>query len=344
MGDLSDTTSIEVSTLTRLVDNMEQKGLVARRRDAGDARAILLHVAPAGRRLTQRILPIAERYEAVALAGFNASEAETLKAALRRLYANMDGLKSSSRTASFRLAHEHERAGGSRSGRVERQRRIADGSCERSARNSPMARLTSTDDLRRIIAEPRPATRSKILDALDEQSIDFLKRCPFALVGTTAADGTIEVSPKGDEPGFIRVEDPKTLLIPERVGNNLAFGLSNILATGKIGLIALVPATGETLRVSGTAEIFDDAELVGSLGSLGKPALLATRVHIEHCYFHCARSIVRAKLWDPKAWPAPGRISFGKIIAPRIGADASVAAQIDAGVEGAYTTRLWTNS
>jgi PPOX class probable FMN-dependent enzyme len=207
-----------------------------------------------------------------------------------------------------------------------------------------MARLTSTADLRRIISEPRKTTRAKILDALDEQSIDFLKRCPFALVGTTAADGTIEVSPKGDEPGFIRVEDPKTLLIPERVGNNLAFGLSNILATGKIGLIALVPATGETLRVSGTAEIFDDADLVASLSSLGKPALLATRVHIEHCYFHCARSIVRAKLWDPKAWPAPGRVSFGKIIAPRVGAGADMAAQIDAGVEGAYTTRLWTNS
>ena len=207
-----------------------------------------------------------------------------------------------------------------------------------------MARLTSTADLRRIISDPRPTTRAKILDALDEQSIDFLKRCPFALVGTTAPDGTIEVSPKGDEPGFIRVEDSKTLLIPERVGNNLAFGLSNILATGKIGLIALVPATGETLRVSGTAEIFDDPELVASLSSLGKPALLATRVHIKHCYFHCARSIVRAKLWDPKAWPAPGRVSFGKIIAPRVGAGAEVAAQIDASVEGAYTTRLWTNS
>ena len=167
-----------------------------------------------------------------------------------------------------------------------------------------MARLTSTADLRRVIAEPRPAARSKILDALDDQSIDFLKRCPFALVGTTAADGTIEVSPKGDEPGFIRVEDAKTLLIPERIGNNLAFGLSNILATGKIGLIGLVPATGETLRVSGTAEIFDDPDLVASLSSLGKPALLATRVHIQHCYFHCARSVVRAKLWDPEAWPA----------------------------------------
>lgn len=207
-----------------------------------------------------------------------------------------------------------------------------------------MARLTSTADLRRIIAEPRPATRSKILDTLDEQSIEFLKRCPFALVGTTGVDGTIEVSPKGDEPGFIRVEDPKTLLIPERVGNNLAFGLSNILTTGKIGIIALVPATGETLRISGTAEVYDDADLVASLSSLGKPALLATRVRVQHCYFHCARSIVRAKLWDPKSWPAPSRISFGKIIAPRIGEGAAVAAQIDANVEGAYTTRLWQNT
>lgn len=207
-----------------------------------------------------------------------------------------------------------------------------------------MARISTKEELRRIIAEPRPATRVKILDALDEQSIQFLKRCPFALVGTTAADGTVEVSPKGDEPGFIRVEDPRTLLIPERVGNNLAFGMNNILDTGQIGIIALVPATGETLRISGTAEIHDDADLVASLSSLGKPALLATRVRIKHCYFHCARSIVRAKLWDPKSWPAPGRISFGKIIAPRIGESEAVAAQIDANVEGAYTTRLWQNS
>ncbi len=156
-----------------------------------------------------------------------------------------------------------------------------------------MARIATSEALRRIIAEPRAATRSKILDALDEQSIDFLGRCPFALVGTISADGTLEVSPKGDEPGFIRVEDPRTLLIPERIGNNLAFGLGNIVANGKIGLIALVPATGEMLRISGTAAIYDDADLVGSLGSLGKPALLATRVRIKHCYFHCARSIVR---------------------------------------------------
>ena len=92
MGDLSATTSIEVSTLTRLVDGMERKGLVARRRSAPDARVVMLEVTPAGRRLTGRILPIAERYERVALKGFDAREAEVLKTALRRLYANMDAL------------------------------------------------------------------------------------------------------------------------------------------------------------------------------------------------------------------------------------------------------------
>ena len=92
MGDLSKTTSIEVSTLTRLVDNMEKDGLVTRRRESGDARAISLHVTASGRRLTQRIVPIAERYEAVALKGFTAGEAEVLRKALRRLYDNMDAL------------------------------------------------------------------------------------------------------------------------------------------------------------------------------------------------------------------------------------------------------------
>ena len=92
MGDLSETTSIEVSTLTRLVDNMEKDGLVVRRRDSGDARAIALYVTASGRRLTQRIVPIAERYEAVALKGFTAGEVAVLKKALRRLYENMDAL------------------------------------------------------------------------------------------------------------------------------------------------------------------------------------------------------------------------------------------------------------
>jgi DNA-binding MarR family transcriptional regulator len=93
MGDLSQTTSIDVSTLTRLVDGMAKKGLVVRRRAEQDARVVMLHVTAAGRRLTGRILPIAQRYERVALAGFDEREAATLKAALRQLYANMDKLR-----------------------------------------------------------------------------------------------------------------------------------------------------------------------------------------------------------------------------------------------------------
>lgn len=93
MGDLSQTTSIEVSTLTRLVDNMEKQGLVARRRDPKDARAVALFVTAGGQKLTRRILPIAERYERVALKGFGVRESEILKEALRRLYANMDALE-----------------------------------------------------------------------------------------------------------------------------------------------------------------------------------------------------------------------------------------------------------
>ncbi len=183
-----------------------------------------------------------------------------------------------------------------------------------------MARLTSTDDLRRVIADPRPATRSKILDALDEQSIDFLKRCPFALVGTTAADGTIEVSPKGDEPGFIRVEDPKTLLIPDRRGNNRIDSLRNLVRDPRVTLLFLIPGIGETLRVNGTAAISVDPALIGSFVTEGKAPRSVLVVSVERVYFQCSKAIVRSRLWDPAtqiARSAP--MSFGGQKAPASG-------------------------
>lgn len=206
-----------------------------------------------------------------------------------------------------------------------------------------MARIQSIDQLRQVLGEPRPTTRLKILDALDEQAIAFAARCPFLLLSTTAADGTIEVSPKGDEPGFVRVENPNTLLLPDRAGNNLAFGLQNIIDNGRVGLIMLLPPTGETLRVSGRAEIFDDADLLARLGSQGKPAMLAIRIHVERCYFHCARSVLRSKLWNPAAWPAAQPVSFGRIIAPKAGGDAGMADEIDTRVSVGYGQNLWQN-
>jgi hypothetical protein len=131
--------------------------------------------------------------------------------------------------------------------------------------------------------------------------------------------------------------------MPERAGNNLAFGLQNIIANGQVGLIFLVPQTGETLRVSGRGEILDDADLLARLGSKGRPALLAIRIHVTRCYFHCARAVLRAQLWQPASWPAPGKVSFGRVIAPRIGGDERVASEIDARVDDAYTKNLWSN-
>lgn len=206
-----------------------------------------------------------------------------------------------------------------------------------------MTQIKSVPQLRQVLGEPRATTKSKILDALDEQAVAFAAKCPFLLLSTTSADGTIEVSPKGDEPGFVRVENPNTLLMPERAGNNLAFGLQNIIDNGRVGLIMLLPQTGETLRVSGRAELFDDADLLSRLSSQGKPALLAIRIHVERSYFHCARSVLRSKLWNPSAWPAAQPVSFGRIIAPKVGGDATMVSQIDERVAVGYGENLWQN-
>ena len=204
-----------------------------------------------------------------------------------------------------------------------------------------MSRIETLEQLRAVLGEPREATKAKVLSHLDEQSADFIRASAFAILSTVSKDGVVEASPKGDEPGFVRIENETTLLMPERPGNNLAFGLSNILETGRVGLIFLKPRTGETLRVTGRAEIFDDADLRERLGTQERPALLAIRIHVERCYFHCARAMLRAKLWDPESWPPAQRILFGRIIAPRVGGDEAMAAAIDERVQTGYSTNLW---
>ena len=198
-------------------------------------------------------------------------------------------------------------------------------------------RITSASALRAHIGEPNPATRQKVFDHLDEQMTAFLARSPLCLLATSDAEGTLEVSPKGDGPGFTLAENEKTLLIPDRKGNKLLFGLQNILVNPHVGLIFLLPGTDETLRVSGRAELRSDPDLLERLSARGQPALLAIRVNIERCYFHCARAFLRAELWSPKTWPARQPVSFGKQLAGRLGGDATLAAQIDAAIESGRT-------
>jgi len=134
----------------------------------------------------------------------------------------------------------------------------------------------------------------------------------------------------------VRIENDRTIVLPERNGNNLAFSLQNIIENPNVGIIALVPDAGETLRINGKAAILADPELLHELGARGKPAMLALRVSIERAYFQCARSVLRAELWKPETWPAPRRISFGKIIGRNAGGKEDLQQQIDSMVDRSY--------
>ena len=201
-------------------------------------------------------------------------------------------------------------------------------------------RLATLEQLRAIIGAESPGTRTKLNEALDETARGFVAASPFALLATCDAEGRPDVSPKGDGPGFVAIEDEKTLLIPERKGNKLIMGLQNILANGRVALLFLVPGTEETLRVHGRAELTSDPELLARLTERGQPALLAIRVHVEAVFFHCAKAFKRSRLWQPDTWPANLRISFGKLLAKKLGASEDAAQKIDAAVEEDYRTSL----
>lgn len=181
-----------------------------------------------------------------------------------------------------------------------------------------MTQISTLEQLRAIIPDPGPKAGAKLRDRLCDQGIAFIRRSPFLMMGTIGAWG-LEISQKGDAPGFVEVVDDRTLLIPERNGNQLALGLGNIIAEPRVGLAMIRPATDEVLRISGRATLIDDADVCERLAARGAPAVLAIRVEIDRAAFHCVRSARRAGLWSPESWDAPGKISFGKIYADALG-------------------------
>lgn len=206
--------------------------------------------------------------------------------------------------------------------------------------NSADYRITNVSQLRAIIGEPGALVPKKLLGALDEAAVAFIGRAPFLVIATADAAGNQDASPKGDGPGFVAVEDPSTLLIPDRKGNKLVFTFQNILANPHVGLIFMVPGTDETLRVNGTAELTVAPALLARLAARGQPAQLAIRVRVRECFFHCAKAFIRSQLWHPESWPERVRISWGKYLAEKMGAGEDTAAQIDQFVEQDYKTNL----
>jgi hypothetical protein len=201
-------------------------------------------------------------------------------------------------------------------------------------------RITQLAQLRAIIGEPGALVPHKLLAALDEQMAEFIARAPFLVIATADSAGNQDASPKGDGPGFVAIENPRSLLIPDRKGNKLVFTLQNILANPHVGMIFMVPGTDETLRVNGTAELTVEPAVLEQLAARGAAAHLAVRVTVRECFFHCAKAFMRSQLWHPESWCERTKISWGQYLASKIGADAKTADQIDQFVEQDYKNNL----
>lgn len=201
-------------------------------------------------------------------------------------------------------------------------------------------RIETADALRAVIGEINPAVQAKVNTTIDAFARAYIARSPFVVLSTSDRAGHQDVSPKGDTPGFVAVESDTTLLIPDRKGNKLVYGLQNILENPHVGVLFMVPGTNETLRVNGTATLTSDPDVCQRLAARGQPAVLAVRVVVEECFFHCAKAFLRAQLWKPEAWPNPLRISFGKMLAPKFGGDAQLEQAIDTMIEEDYRNNL----
>jgi PPOX class probable FMN-dependent enzyme len=178
--------------------------------------------------------------------------------------------------------------------------------------------------------EPGRLSLAKQRDRLDEHARAFLARSPFCVLATSGADGSCDATPRGDEPGFARVLDDRTLAIPERPGNKRLDSLRNVLANPRVGLLFLVPGVTHTLRVNGSARLVAKADFFEDLAVYGKPPVLAVLVTVAECYFHCSKAFVRAKLWQPEEWSEPGSVaSLGTVMRDQVGLDESQAIGVD---------------
>ena len=163
-----------------------------------------------------------------------------------------------------------------------------------------MRTITNDTELRAIIGSPNDVVVSKISDRLNELTRQFIERSPFVCVATKMPNGGIDVSPRGDPPGFVRILGERELLIPERPGNRIADTLTNLLADPSIGLIFLIPGVGDSFRVNGRGVITDDQELLAPSAVEGSVPKLGILVSIDEAYTQCSKALIRSDLWNPE--------------------------------------------
>lgn len=201
--------------------------------------------------------------------------------------------------------------------------------------------IGSEEQLRAIIGEPMDFVRAKIGQRLNGAMEEFIRRSPLTFVSTIDESGNPDISPKGDPAGFALIEADNSLLIPERPGNRLTFGFSNILRDARVGLIFIVPNQLETLRIKGRASLHSDPDLLERMEVSGKPAILFMRIRIEECFFHCGKALVRSHLWDPAQWEAQDRSIAARQFAPGEPPNEAGVKLTEAALERSYREELY---
>jgi uncharacterized protein len=175
--------------------------------------------------------------------------------------------------------------------------------------------IAAEDVLRGTLGEPSALVQSKVSDRLNDLTRQFVERSPFLCLATSAADGTCDVSPRGDPAGFVKVLDEKTLLLPDRPGNKLADSFRNVLQNPHVALLFFLPGVSDTFRVNGRATIVDDSELLEPCAVAGKVPALGLRIEVDEAFTHCPKAFLRAQLWDPDRYVDRGELpSAGEIM------------------------------
>ena len=176
-----------------------------------------------------------------------------------------------------------------------------------------MSIVSTIDQLEAIYGETGLSSTAKVADHVTPHYRIMIEKSPFVALATCGPEG-LDCSPRGDRPGFVRIHDEKTLMMPDRRGNNRIDSLRNIVRDPRIGLLFLIPGSGSTLRVNGRGQISTDADLLESFKMEGKAPRSAIVMMVDEIYFQCARAIVRSDLWnpdkrvDPRELPTPGQI------------------------------------
>lgn len=202
--------------------------------------------------------------------------------------------------------------------------------------------VSSAEELAELLGTPGTLAVKKQRSELDRHMCSFITESPFLLLGTVGRDGSCDVSPRGDAPGLVKVLDPHTLLIPERPGNRRADSLRNILETGRAGLLFLIPGVGETLRVNGRAYVVRDEAELAALAVGAKRPVVGIVVEVEECFLHCARALLRSRLWEGHVENrTPLRPCFAEVLIEQTGIQDLTVDALQGLIDEAYTKELY---